>query len=130
MSTVLLLQADWLLRLLVKDWNGGGDAVAADWASASVLVATACVALMASGKWLLKKSAPNPFKLTWKWSKTLLFILGGLAPVAVIMLSAWYLSINFHDYAALFSGIVFAWIIYALGMVLVHAATQWRRDLF
>lgn len=113
----------------VADWQ----TTASSWLTAALVIAALCTGLMALIKAFLKMRAPNPRRRIWPRSKAVLFILVGLFPVFLIVSTAWYLSRDFTNIIALgglFKGIVFAWLLYLVFMLLSHAFGEWREDLF
>jgi hypothetical protein len=113
----------------VADWQS----TAISWLIAAVVIAATCTGLMVLIKAFMKMRAPNPRGRIWPRGKAVIFILTGLFPVLVSVSSAWYLSrdyTNIITISGLFKGVLFAWVLYILLMLVSHAWGEWREDLF
>lgn len=124
---------DPLLRSLASNRDvPGWEETAMNWLIAAVVTAIAVALVMIFIKLLKKKGASGPRELTWSRSRSVLFMIAGLLPLAAIIAAVWYFSINFHSIAGvpgLLKGILIAWLLYTACMVVAHAGL-WRNDLF
>lgn len=110
----------------------GWEDIATNWLIAAVVLAVIASMLMVLVKWVMKQRASNPREKTWGLKRTVAFILYGFLPVAVAVAIAWYASLDFHAIAGvpgLFKGILIAWVLYTICMLVAHVAA-WRNDLF
>lgn len=118
----------WFTENRIKGWED----TAQSWLITAVVIAVVCAGLMLLYKLLQKKSARNIVEQTWSRGMTVLLILTGLLPVLVFLLVAWYTSSNFYNVMSvggLFKGVLFAWLLYLVFMVIGHVASPWRREL-
>jgi hypothetical protein len=124
---------DALLRSLATNREvPGWEDTAMNWLIAAVVTAIAVALVMIFTKLLKKKAASGPRELTWSRGRSVLFVIAGLLPLAVLVAGIWYFSINFHSIAGvpgLLKGILIAWLLYTACMVVAHAGL-WRNDLF
>jgi multisubunit Na+/H+ antiporter MnhB subunit len=124
---------DPLLRSLATNREvPGWEETAMNWLIAAVVIAIAVALVMIFMKLLKKKAASGPVELTWSRGRSVLFVMAGLIPLAILIVGVWYFSINFHSIAGipgLLKGILIAWILYTACMVVAHAGL-WRNDLF
>jgi len=129
----LLMQLDSILRAITPNRSSGWKDTALDWLIAAVVVGVACAGLMIVWKMFLKQKARNIKERVWRRSKTVKFILVGLAPVLLVTFFVWYMSRDFYNVIAvggLFKGILFSWVLYLFLMLIGHAWGEWRRDIF
>ena len=124
---------DTLLRSLATNRDvPGWEETAMNWLIAALVTAIAVALIMIFTKLLKKKAASGPRELTWSRSRSIVFVIAGLLPLAALVAAVWYFSINFHSIAGvpgLLKGILIAWLLYTTCMVVAHAGL-WRRDLF
>lgn len=129
----LLTQLDPILRAITANRSSGWKDTAFDWLVAAVVIGVACAGLMIVWKMFLKQKARNIRERVWRRSKTVKFILAGLAPVLLAAFFVWYMSRDFFNVIAvggLFKGILFSWVLYLCLMLVGHAWGEWRRDIF
>lgn len=110
------------------DW----ETTAMNWILAAIVVAILCAGLTFGLKALLKAAASHHDKKIWGRGKTWLSFFIGLFPVFVILLIIWYSTrdfVNFIQVGGLFKGVIMAWILYLLVMIVGHLVSPWRREL-
>jgi Na+/H+-dicarboxylate symporter len=118
----------WFTDNRIKGWED----TAQSWLITAVVIAVLSAGLMLLYKLMRKKAARNIREQTWSTGQTILLILMGLLPVFFFLLIAWYTSANFYNVmsvAGLFKGVLFAWLLYVILMVIGHLASPWRREL-
>ncbi|HYO77593.1 MAG TPA: hypothetical protein VE010_14120 [Thermoanaerobaculia bacterium] len=122
-----------LLRALATNRDvPGWEDTATNWLIAAIVTATVVTLAMVFTKLLNKKMAAGPVGLTWNRKQTILFVVAGLLPLAVLIAIVWYSSINFQSIAGvpgLLKGILIGWLFYSASMLVAHASL-WRSDLF
>jgi Na+/H+-dicarboxylate symporter len=127
-----ILFANDFLRWFTENRIRGWEETAQSWLITTAVIAALCAGLMLLYKLMRKKAARNIIEQTWSKAKTILLILVGLLPVFLFLLVAWYASSNFYNVmsvAGLFKGVLFAWLLYLVFMVVGHLASTWRREL-
>lgn len=127
-----ILFANDFLRWFTENRIKGWEETAQSWLITAAVIAVLCAGLMLVYKLLRKKAARNIIEQTWSPGKTILLILVGLFPVFLCLLVAWYTSSNFYNVmsvAGLFKGVLFAWFVYLLFMIIGHVVSPWRREL-
>jgi succinate dehydrogenase hydrophobic anchor subunit len=129
---VYIFFANDFLRWFTENRIKGWEDTAESWLITAVVIAVLCAGLMLAYKLLRKKAARNIVEQTWSRRRTALLILIGLLPVFLFILTAWYTSSDFFNVmrvSGLFKGILFAWLLYLLFMIVGHLASPWRREL-
>jgi Na+/H+-dicarboxylate symporter len=124
--------ANDFLRWFTEDRIKGWEETAESWLITAVVIAVLCAGLMLLYKLMRKKAARNIIEQTWSKRRTALLIVIGLLPVFLCILTAWYTSSNFFNVmrvSGLFKGVLFAWLLYLLLMIIGHLASPWRREL-
>ena len=127
-----ILLANDFLKWFTENRIPGWQDTAQSWLITSIVIAVLCAGLMLLYKLMRKKAARNIVEQTWSPGKTILLILLGLLPVFLCVAAAWYTSSNFYNVMSvpgLFKGVLFAWLLYLLFMVIGHLASPWRREL-
>ncbi len=118
---------EWFLR------EGGDEDTAASWIVTAIIVAVVCAGLMMGYKALRKTMAKTVGEKGWSRRQTLLLIVSGLVPVVALASTIWSATRDFFNFIGLpglFNGILLAWLLYIVLMVLGHALSPWRRELF
>ncbi|PYS93212.1 MAG: hypothetical protein DMF64_05895 [Acidobacteria bacterium] len=132
MLAYVFLSNDFL-RFFTEDRSiRGWEDTATSWLITGLVVAVVCAGVMLFYKLFQKRSAGNIKEQTWSRGETILLMLAGLIPVFICILVVWYATSNFYKVIGmpgLFKGIVFAWLLYLLFMVIGHLASPWRREL-
>jgi heme/copper-type cytochrome/quinol oxidase subunit 2 len=108
------------------------DEAVTSWLITALVISVLCAGAMLLVKLYQKKAAGNLVGQTWSRGETVLLMLLGLIPVFILQLIAWYTSSNFYNVMrlpGLFKGVVFAWLLYLIFMVVGHLVTPWRREL-
>jgi succinate dehydrogenase hydrophobic anchor subunit len=129
---VYIFFANDFLRWFTENRIKGWEDTAESWLITAVVIAVICAGLMLLYKLLRKKTARNIREQTWSKGRTAVLILIGLLPVFVCILTAWYTSSDFFNVmrvSGLFKGVLFAWLLYLLLMIIGHLASPWRREL-
>jgi Na+/H+-dicarboxylate symporter len=127
-----MLLANDFLRWFAENRIRGWEETSQSWIITAVVIAVLCAGLMLLYKLMRKKAARNIIEQTWSRRRTALMILVGLAPVFLFILTAWYTSSDFYNVmgvSGLFKGVLFAWLLYLLLMIIGHLASPWRREL-
>ncbi|HEX8620226.1 MAG TPA: hypothetical protein VF911_21785 [Thermoanaerobaculia bacterium] len=122
----------WLQTLATNRDIPGWEDTAMNWLVAAIVMAIIVTLGMIFWKSVTKRTAAGPVGLTWSRRRTILFVLTGLVPLAMLVSLVWYSSINFQSVAGvpgLLKGILLAWALYSICMVVAHAGL-WRDDLF
>lgn len=129
---LLLLENDFLRFFIDNiepdDWQD----TAQSWLITAVVVAVLGAGLVFAYKALRKSMADIARKKIWTRGQTWLLILIGIFPIFIAMFAVWYLTrdfLNFIQVGGLFKGVVFAWILYLIFMVVGHLVSPWRREL-
>ncbi len=118
----------WFTENRIKGWEDTAES----WVITAVVIAALCAGLMLLYKLLRKKAARNIVEQTWSRGRTVLLIVFGLLPVFLCILAAWYTSSNFFNVmrvSGLLKGVLFAWLLYVLLMIVGHLVSPWRREL-
>lgn len=133
--TILLLtilQSDFLKFFIenrdLEDW----DDTALSWLIAALLVSIVCAGVMFAYKGLRKYLARNIREKTWSRGETIMLMVVGLLPVLLAILGVWYNTRDFFNIvgvSGLLKGIVFAWLLYLVIMIVGHLASPWRREI-
>ena len=108
-----------------------GD-IAFSWVIAALVVAVLCAGLTFGLKAFMKMIASHQDKKVWKRGKTWLSFFIGLFPVFIVLWILWYMSrdfVNFIQVGGLLKGVIFAWLLYLLIMIVGHLVSPWRREL-
>jgi|GEM_PF-1468207 hypothetical protein len=112
-----------------SDWQVVGD----KWFLYLVAVGLLCTLGMLGVKFLRKQSAPNPQARNWSLGETLGFICLGFLPLIALCFIGWRFIVSNASIIGgygLVVGIVFGILLYAFLMLLAHALSPWRRDLY
>lgn len=118
----------WFTENRIKGWED----TAQSWLITAVVISVLCAGAMLLLKFFQKQSAGNIVEQTWSKGKTIMLILLGLLPVFLGITGVWYSSNNFYNVMSvpgLFKGVLFAWLLYLVFMVIGHMAGPWRREL-
>lgn len=131
---IIMLQASGFLRFFAQDREvDGWEDVATSWIVAALVIAIVCTGIMLIIKWLIKKQSGHIRARTWTRGKTTVFILSGWSLVLLGALIVYYASLDFTTIigvTGLLKGVLFSWILYSLFMLVSHALSPWRRDLY
>ena len=131
---IYIFLANDLLRFFTEDRSiRGWEEAATSWLITGLVVAAVVAGLMLLYKLMQKKAAGNIKEQVWSRGESVLLMLAGLLPVLLGVAVIWYWSSNFFKVMGvpgLFKGIVFAWVVYLIFMIVGHLAGPWRRELF
>ncbi len=126
----LLLENDFL-RMLFAAADDEPD-TAVSWMTTLIVTAALAAGLIFAFKGLRKYLADIAKRKIWTRGQTWLMIFVGLFPIFFALLAIWYLNrdyLTFVQIGELFTGTLFAWIIYLVLVILGHLVSPWRREL-
>ncbi|MGQ9897134.1 MAG: hypothetical protein ACUVR8_06215 [Acidobacteriota bacterium] len=123
-----------LIQYFVSDTSDSEWQVVGDkWFLYLVAVGLLCALGMLGVKFLRKQSAPNPQSRNWSLGETVGFVCLGFIPLIALCFIGWRFVIRNADIIGgygLMVGMVFGIFLYAFLMLLAHALSPWRRDLY
>ncbi len=123
-----------IIQYFVSDTNDSEWQVIGDkWFFYLVAVGLLCTLGMLGVKFLRKQSAPNPQAQNWSLGETMGFICVGFVPLVLLCLIGWKFILRHTDVIGgygLLVGMVFGMLFYTVLMLLAHAVSPWRRDLY
>lgn len=128
----ILRTSDWLRFFTQYRDVDGWEETATSWVLAAIVVAVIGAGIVFAYKAVRKQAARTIVERTWSRGETVLLILMGLLPVLFLTFGIWYLSRDFTNIVGLWGlikGIVFAWLLYLVLMLVGHAVSPWRREL-
>jgi hypothetical protein len=124
---------DEILKFLVPNIEEAGDDTAMNWLITAIVVSVVIAGLSFGYKALRKSMASHLDQKIWSRRQTLLSFFIGLFPVFSVLAAVWYLTrdfFNFMNVGSLLKGVVVAWILYLVIMIVGHLVSPWRRELF
>lgn len=130
--SLILRTSDWLRFFTQSRDVDGWEETATNWVLAALVVSIIGAGLVFAYKGVRKQAAKTLVERAWSRGETLLLIVMGLLPVLLLTLGIWYLSRDFTNIIGmwgLLKGIVFAWALYLVLMLVGHAVSPWRREL-
>ncbi len=107
----------------------GAHGTAVSWMMTGLVIAVLLTGAMVLLKWLLKERAAIKQK-RWPLSKVFGYMAVGLFPAFAVLLGVYYLSLDFITMLGpqgFFKGVVFAWLVYLIAMVVNDLIWQWSR---
>ncbi len=123
-----------LIQYFVSDTSDSEWQVVGDkWFLYLVAVGLLCTLGMLGVKFLRKQSAPNPQARNWSLGETVGFVCLGFIPLIVLCFIGWKFvmsNANIIGGYGLMVGMVFGLVLYVFLMLLAHAVSPWRRDLY
>ncbi|QUV81551.1 MULTISPECIES: hypothetical protein [Chloracidobacterium] len=123
-----------LIQYFVSDTSDSEWQVVGDkWFLYLVATGLLCTLGMLGVKFLRKQSAPNPQARNWSLGETVGFVCLGFIPLIVLCFIGWKFVVsnaNIIGGYGLMVGMVFGILFYAFLMLLAHAVSPWRRDLY
>ncbi len=129
---MMLMQSDFLRWFAGSLESEVEEETAWSWVVTAIVVALVLAGLSFGYKAFRKAAAPNLDKKIWTRGETWLSFFVGLFPVFILMTAIWYLTVDYFEFirfAGLLKGILFAWFLYLLAMIVGHLVSPWRREL-
>lgn len=120
------------LRGLAGARPAGYQDTVSNWIYVAIGVAVICALVMMGWKAVRKSMATNVNDKIWSRSQTILLIVSGLGVVSAALSAVWYMERSFLaviSVGGLFKGIVVAWLLFILTMIVAHLVSPWRREL-
>lgn len=132
---IFLLSAwdDFLDWFLADSSVSNGKFIAQSWFSWMIIWAIIWILVIVVIKAVLKSTAKQPEKQIWLPRDTWQLAVGGLVALFISLAVHLYLVADFWDYIGVKGlgwGVVFASVLYLVGIVLAHLPSSWRRELF
>lgn len=132
MMLLFFLESNFLEWFMDNTDPTNWEDTAQSWLITAIVVAALGAGLVFGYKALRKSMEGIAAKKAWTRGQTWLLIVTGIFPIFAALWLVWYLNLDFFEYVrigGLFKGVVCAWFLYLLFMVVGHLVSPWRREL-